>query len=275
MVTPERTPLAPGKAAADSAQRDGERPAGPACMVVIPTYEESHTIRAVLARLLDLPEQVEVVVVDDDSPDGTGKIVEVVAQRNPRVHVIHRRGKRGFGPALVAGFRYALAQGARTVAQMDGDLSHDPAVVLRFLERMERDGADLVLGTRYAGGGRAVNWPLVRHLLSRLGNLYARLVLGGGITDYTTGFTCIRAEALQRLDLERFSSIGFAFQIELKYLFRRLGLRLAEEPIVFVDRAAGRSKITPGIILEGLWQVWRVRWRGARLTRGSRPDPSR
>lgn len=238
-------------------------------MVVIPTYQESGNIRHVLSRLLSLPEQVEVVVVDDESPDGTGEIAEEVGRSTPRVHVIHRQGKRGFGLALVAGFRYALALGARTVAQMDGDLSHDPAVLLRFLERMERDGADLVLGTRYAKGGKTENWSLVRLLLSRLGNVYARLILGGGISDYTTGFTCIRAEALRRLNLEDFSAAGFAFQIELKYLLRRLGLRVVEEPITFVDRVAGRSKITPGIIAEGLWHVWRVRWRGARLARGS------
>jgi dolichol-phosphate mannosyltransferase len=206
-----------------------------------------------LAEVLD-PEQDRVLVVDDNSPDGTGAIADRLAAELPWVEVLHRPAKEGIGRAYVAAFPRALASGARYVLEMDCDFSHDPAVVPRLIEACEQ-GADLALGSRYVPGGGTANWSALRKAISRGGSLYARLVLGVGIRDLTGGFKCFRREVLEAIPLERVRSDGYAFQIELTYRALRKGFRVVEVPITFVDRVVGGSKMSRAIVVEAVWQV--------------------
>jgi dolichol-phosphate mannosyltransferase len=231
--------------------------------VVLPTYDEAENIaraisavRGVLRRAA--PEGYRILVVDDASPDGTGEIADRLAAALPDVEVLHRPGKAGLGPAYVAGFRHALEGGATFVCEMDADLSHDPGDLPRLLEPA-RAGADLVLGSRYVPGGGTRAWRLSRRLVSRAGCAYARRVLGVGVRDLTGGFKCFRAEALRALDPETLRSHGYGFQIEATYRALGLGLEVVEVPIVFTDRQAGRSKMTPAIAREAMWQVLALR----------------
>jgi dolichol-phosphate mannosyltransferase len=226
-------------------------------LVIIPTYNERENIETLLDRLLALPYGLEVLVVDDNSPDCTGDLVAARREREPRVHLLRRAGKLGLGSAYVAGFRYALEHGAEYVFEMDADFSHDPAAIGEFLEAA-RD-ADLVLGSRYLEGVTVVHWPLRRLILSYGANVYTRLITGLPVRDATGGFKCFRRRALAAVNLDRVTSDGYAFQIEMTYKVWRLGLRIREIPITFVDRRAGVSKMDRRIVWEAAGLVWRLR----------------
>jgi dolichol-phosphate mannosyltransferase len=230
-------------------------------LVVVPTYNEADNLPGLVGRLLELDLDLGVLVVDDGSPDGTGRLADRMAAADPRVSVLHRPAKEGLGRAYVAGFRWALQHtDARLVAQMDADFSHDPDR-LPALAAAARAGA-VAIGSRYTAGGGVENWGLGRRALSRGGSLYARLVLGLPVRDVTGGFKCWPREALAGLELERLRAGGYGFQVETTYRAHRAGFPLAEVPIVFVDRRVGQSKMSLGIALEALWLVWRLRLGG-------------
>jgi dolichol-phosphate mannosyltransferase len=227
-------------------------------LVVIPTYNEASNLPQLVPQVLAQDSRLEVLVVDDASPDGTGQLADGLAQREPRVHVLHREGKLGLGTAYIAGFRWALEQGYDYVFEMDADFSHDPAHLKEFLKAAA--SADLVLGSRYLGGRvTVVNWPIARLMLSYWANVYARWVTGLRIWDLTGGFKCFRTKVLQAIDLSQVRSNGYAFQIEMSVRAWRKGFRLAEVPIVFVDRTEGQSKMNRRIVREAIWIVPRLR----------------
>jgi dolichol-phosphate mannosyltransferase len=228
-------------------------------VVVIPTYNERENVGTLVPQVLALSERYRVLIVDDNSPDGTGQIADRLAEAHPgRVQVLHRPVKQGIGPAYVDGFRAALATDAALIAEMDADRSHDPADLPRLVAETEH--ADLAIGSRYLPGGRTVGWPLRRRVLSRFGGLYARTILGVPVTDLTGGFKVFRREALAGLDLEAVRSDGYAFQIETTYRLIRQGRRVVEVPIVFTDRIAGASKLSRRIVFEAMLVVWRLRF---------------
>jgi dolichol-phosphate mannosyltransferase len=220
--------------------------------VCLPTYNERENLEAMLRALA--PHDVRVLVVDDDSPDGTGAIADRLATELDFVDVLHRAHKEGLGPAYIAGFRRALADGAQKVIEMDCDFSHDPADVPRLIAAVD-DGADLALGSRYVDGGGVANWGLVRRLVSAGGSAYARILLGVGIRDLTGGFKCYRREAIERIDLDAVRAKGYAFQIETTYRVLRSGGRVVEVPIRFADRTEGSSKMSRSIVAEAVWRV--------------------
>ena len=229
-------------------------------LVVLPTYNERENIEPIVTAILSQAADLEVLVVDDNSPDGTGEIVDRLAEAHPqRIHVIHRTGKRGLGTAYIEGFSWALARDYEFVFEMDADFSHDPAHLPQFLESIADH--DLVLGSRYRlGRVTVVNWPMTRLLLSYCANIYARVVTGLELGDATGGFKCFRREVLAAIPLEEVRSNGYAFQIEMSFRAWRKGFRIAEIPIVFVDRTDGESKMSNRIIREAIWMVWRLRW---------------
>jgi dolichol-phosphate mannosyltransferase len=227
-------------------------------LVVIPTYNEAPNLPNIVPQVLAQDPRLEVLVVDDGSPDGTGQIADRLGQENPRVHALHREGKLGLGTAYIAGFRWALERGYDYVFEMDADFSHDPAHLPAFLKAAAN--ADLVLGSRYLGGKvTVVNWPMGRLMLSYFANVYARWVTGLRIWDLTGGFKCFRSRVLQAIDLSRVRSNGYAFQIEMSVRAWRKGFKLAEVPIVFVDRTEGQSKMNRKIVREAIWMVPRLR----------------
>ena len=227
-------------------------------LVVIPTYNEAANLPQLIPQVLAQDSRLEVLVVDDASPDGTGQLADGLAQREPRVHVLHREGKLGLGTAYIVGFRWALEHGYDYVFEMDADFSHDPAHLKDFLKAAA--SADLVLGSRYLGGKvTVVNWPIGRLMLSYWANVYARWVTGLRIWDLTGGFKCFRTNVLQAIDLSQVRSNGYAFQIEMSVRAWRKGFRLAEVPIVFVDRTEGQSKMNRRIVREAIWIVPRLR----------------
>ncbi len=231
-------------------------------MVVMPTYNEADNLVQMVAELMTLElDGLEILIIDDNSPDGTGQIAEELAAQYPdRLHVIHRPGKMGLGTAYISGFRQALEDGADYVIQMDADFSHSPSYLPAFLDRIRE--CDVVIGSRYiAGGSVDERWNPWRRFLSWGGNLYARVITRLQIHDTTGGFRCFRRQALLALDLERVRSEGYAFQIEMVYASQKKGLRLCEIPIYFEDRSMGRSKMSSWIILEAVWRVWQMRWR--------------
>ena len=221
------------------------------CIVVVPTYNEAENLPLLVPQVLEQSPDLEVLVVDDDSPDGTGKIADELAERSPRVHVLHRAVKEGLGPAYRAGIAEALDLGADLVVQMDCDFSHPPAALVTMLEEIER--YDVVLGSRYLNGITVVNWPIERILLSYYGNWYVRKMTGLPISDTTGGFRCMRRGLLERIGFERIRADGYAFQIEMNYRFFRHGARVKEIPFFFLDRTRGTSKLTVRIGLEALW----------------------
>jgi dolichol-phosphate mannosyltransferase len=227
-------------------------------LVIIPTYNERENIGELLDRLMALPHKVDVLVVDDASPDGTAALVQERAAKEPRIHLLQRPGKLGLGSAYVDGFRYALEQGAEYIFEMDADFSHDPEAIGEFLAAA-RD-ADVVLGSRYLNGVRVVNWPLNRLILSRAANVYTRLITGLPVHDATGGYKCFRRRALEGIRLDRVKSDGYAFQIEVSFKCWKRGFRIREIPIVFVDRRAGVSKMSRRIIWEAAGMVWRLRF---------------
>jgi len=233
----------------------------PKATICLPTYDERANIEAMLRALEPLG--VHVLVVDDNSPDGTGEIADRLAQELAFVSVLHRRAKEGLGPAYVAGFRRALADGADLILEMDCDFSHDPADVPRLIAACE-SGADLALGSRYVAGGGTENWGRMRRLVSTGGSWYARKLLGVGIRDLTGGFKCYRRRVLERIDLDAIRARGYAFQIETTYRAIRAGFDVVEVPIVFADRTAGQSKMSRTIVLEAVTQVPALRFAAMR-----------
>ena len=227
-------------------------------IVVIPTYNEVENLGRLVPEVLAQDPRLEVLIVDDASPDGTGKLADELAARHAgRVHVLHRDAKQGLGPAYRAGLRRALDLGADYIAQMDADFSHPPATLREMLAEIETH--DVVLGSRYLKGITVVNWPIERILISYFGNRYARAVTGLPISDATGGFRMIRRELLERIGFERIRSDGYAFQIEMNYRFHRHGARVKELPFFFLDRERGTSKLTLRIAVEALWVVWWLR----------------
>jgi dolichol-phosphate mannosyltransferase len=223
-------------------------------LVCLPTYNERENLEPMLQALGGvLGADDGVLVIDDASPDGTGELADRLAGELPFVQVLHRPAKQGIGPAYLAGFRHALAQGAELVLEMDCDFSHDPQAVPGLIAAT--DEADLALGSRYVAGGGVRNWSLLRRTISRGGSLYAQVLLGVPVRDLTGGFKCYRRTVLERIDLDAVSSLGYAFQIETTYRALRAGFRVVEVPITFVDREAGGSKMSRGIVLEAIWKV--------------------
>jgi dolichol-phosphate mannosyltransferase len=229
--------------------------------LVLPTYDEAENIEPLVAAAREqLPPSAQVLIVDDNSPDGTGEIADRLAERCENVSVLHRPEKQGLGPAYIAGFRHALAAGAGLVIEMDSDFSHDPANLPRLLEAAER--ADLAIGSRYVPGGGVGDWGMLRRAISRGGSAYARLALGVGVRDLTGGFKCFRREVLEAIDLDTVQARGYAFQVEMTYRAIQLGFRVVEVPIVFRDRQAGRSKMDRSIVAEAVWRVPLLRFNG-------------
>jgi dolichol-phosphate mannosyltransferase len=227
--------------------------------LVLPTYEEATNVARLVAEArAKLPASAQVLIVDDNSPDGTGEIAARLAAADSAVHFLHRPTKEGLGPAYIAGFREALAGGAGLIVEMDADFSHDPAYLPRLLEASER--ADVVIGSRYVPGGGVTDWGAVRRGISRGGSAYARSVLGVDVRDLTGGFKCFRREVLEAIDLGAVRSLGYAFQVEMTYRAIELGFDVVEVPIVFRDRQAGSSKMSRSIILEAIWRVPMLRF---------------
>lgn len=239
-------------------------------LVVVPTYDERATIAEVVARTLAAPVDVDVLVVDDDSPDGTGRLADELAAEQPEVHVLHRNGKEGLGPAYRAGLGWGLERGYRVLVEMDADLSHDPGQLPDLVAGTRV--ADLVIGSRYVPGGRIQNWAPHRVALSSWGNVYVRLATGMPVRDATSGYRAYRREVLEAIDLAHLRSDGYSFQLETALLSWRAGFAVTEVPITFVERRAGASKISRRIVFEALWRVlvWGVR--GPRRAAPTHPD---
>jgi dolichol-phosphate mannosyltransferase len=228
-------------------------------LVIIPTYNELNNLQLIVPLVLEQDPRIDVLVVDDNSPDGTGRAADAIAAGEPRVQVLHREAKLGLGTAYLAGFRWALERDYEYVFEMDADFSHDPKHLPQFLAAVE--DVDLVLGSRYLGGRvTVVNWPMPRLLLSYFANIYARVVTGVHLCDATGGFKCFRRRVLETIDLDAVHSNGYAFQIEMSTRAARKGFRIKEIPIVFVDRTDGVSKMSRAIVREAVWMVWRLRF---------------
>jgi dolichol-phosphate mannosyltransferase len=228
------------------------------CTVVIPTYNERDNIEPLLKQILDLP-RFRVLVVDDNSPDGTAGIVEKLASNDPRIGLLSRPGKQGLGTAYRAGFRRALDEGAQYIFEMDADFSHDPKYLPALLAATETRN-DLTLGSRYVRGGGTTDWGIIRQFISRGGNLYAGIILGLPVADATGGFRCYRRSVLDALNLDAIQSNGYSFQIEMAYRTLQAGFKVGEVPIIFPDRRVGQSKMSRRIVLEALTAVWRLRF---------------
>lgn len=228
-------------------------------LVIIPTYNELDNLPKIVPVALEQDPRLEILIVDDNSPDGTGRIADEMAAVNPRVHVLHRAGKLGLGTAYIAGFRYAIEHGFEYAMEMDADFSHDPHHLPIFLQ--EAQDADLIIGSRYLDGRVSIlNWPMARLLLSYFANVYSRWITGLKLWDATGGFKCYRRAVLEGVDLDQVHSNGYSFQIEMSFRAWRRKFRLKEIPIVFTDRAEGSSKMSRSIIWEAVWMVWRLRW---------------
>lgn len=228
-------------------------------LVVVPTYNERTNVPLLVPAILIQDPRLEVLVVDDNSPDGTGQLADDLAKNDARVHVLHRPAKQGLGKAYIAGFTWALERGYDYVFEMDADFSHDPRFLPEFLRAIET--ADLVVGSRYKSGVNVINWPMSRLLLSIGANQYARVVTGLPIADSTGGFKCFRRQVLEAIELDRVRSNGYAFQIEMTFRAWKKGFRIAEIPIVFTDRVEGQSKMNRKIVREAIWMVWWLRLR--------------
>lgn len=236
-----------------------DEPGSVRALVVVPTFNEAENVPRLLPRILNQAPFVEVLVVDDGSPDGTADLVRGMQQANPRVHLLVRPAKMGLGTAYVEGFKFAIRNGFDLVFEMDADFSHDPAEIPNFLRAIEE--ADLVIGSRYTNGVRVVNWPIKRLLLSYFANVYTRFMIGLPLHDATGGFKCYRRSVLEAIDLDRIRSNGYAFQIEMSYKAWKKGFRLTEIPIVFHDRRSGQSKMSKSIVHEAFFMLWKLRAR--------------
>lgn len=227
-------------------------------LIVVPTYNERDNVEDVAHEFLAPVPEAEILFVDDNSPDGTGAVLDQISAGEPRVHVLHRPGKLGLGTAYLDGFRWGLERGYTYLLEMDADFSHDP-MYLPDMVRLAAEGADMVVGSRWVSGGGTRNWGVGRQMISRAGSLYARTILGVGIRDLTAGFICYRRQTLVRLDLDAVQSNGYSFQIEMKYRVLRAGMTVVELPIVFTDRRVGQSKMSRAIVAEALGMVWKLR----------------
>ncbi len=223
-------------------------------LIIIPTYNERDNIAKLIEQILCLPILVDILIIDDNSPDGTGSIVEELQKQNPRLHLLKRSGKLGLGTAYIEGFQIALEQNYQFIITMDADFSHDPKYLPELIAGLAN--YDLIIGSRYIKNGGVKNWPFKRRFLSRMGNFYAKTILNTPINDNTAGFMAIKISALQKIDLNRISGKGYAFLMELKYALFKNNAKIKEEPIIFVERILGKSKISSNIIKEGLLMPW-------------------
>ncbi len=227
-------------------------------LIIFPTYNEKENIERIVEDVLKQDEIIEVLIVDDNSPDGTGDIADRIAEDNPRIHVEHRAEKSGLGTAYIHGFKWAIAHSYDYVFEMDADYSHKPEYLPHFLEAIKDN--DLVLGSRYISGVNVINWPMSRLLLSYYANVYTRIVTGLPVCDATGGFKCFRREVLEAIDLDKVRSNGYTFQIEMSMRAYKRGFKIREIPIIFVDREHGHSKMSKKIVREAVWMVWWLRW---------------
>ncbi|HET8844776.1 MAG TPA: polyprenol monophosphomannose synthase [Ktedonobacteraceae bacterium] len=228
-------------------------------LIIIPTYNELENLPSLIKEIFVYAPTTDILVVDDNSPDGTGAQADTMSKEDPRIHVIHRSQKSGLGTAYIAGFKFAIAHGYDAAFEMDADFSHDPRFLPDFLAKIEH--ADLVIGSRYIPGGSTPNWSFGRRLISGCGNIYARTVLGMHIHDCTAGFRCYRRAVLEAIELDTIQSQGYGFQVEMAYRAQKLGFRIEETPIVFMDRRVGKSKMSKAIVIEGFTYVLRARFR--------------
>ncbi|MEX0995211.1 MAG: polyprenol monophosphomannose synthase [Balneolaceae bacterium] len=231
-------------------------------LVIIPTYNEAHNIDKLIHQIMNLEIQVDMMVVDDGSPDGTANRIKQNQEKNPgRIHLIERSGKKGLGTAYVQGFRYALDHDYEYVCEMDADLSHNPEDIPRLVQTVKSGEADVAIGSRYANGISIVNWPLSRLILSYGANMYARFVTGLPIRDTTAGYKCIHRKVLEEIDIDKIRSNGYAFQIEIHFRAWKAGFKLKEVSIIFREREEGVSKMSKAIVREAIWRVWSLRFR--------------
>ncbi|MBS4014503.1 MAG: polyprenol monophosphomannose synthase [Bacteroidetes bacterium] len=229
-------------------------------IVIIPTYNELHNVKKLIPEVLSLyDKEIDILVVDDNSPDGTGKFVEELSKSNEKVHVLIREKKMGLGTAYCAGFKYALQKGYDYIFEMDADFSHDPKELANFLVAIK--DYDLVIGSRYLTGVNVINWPMQRLLLSFFANKYTRIITGMPITDSTGGFKCFRRKVLESIDLDKIKSNGYSFQIEMNFKTWKKGFKIGEIPIIFYDRQLGKSKMSKKIVREAALLVWKLRFR--------------
>lgn len=230
-------------------------------VVIIPTYNEKENVAAIIEAVFGLPRKFDVLIIDDNSPDGTAAIVKRLQQKYAgRLHLLERAGKQGLGTAYIAGFKWALEHGYGFVFEMDADFSHNPADLLKLYDACAVEGADLAIGSRYVTGVNVVNWPMGRVLMSYYASRYVRIVTGMPINDATAGFVCYRRRVLETLPLDAIRFKGYAFQIEMKFLAYKYGFRIQEVPIIFVNRVLGTSKMSSGIFSEGFFGVLRLKW---------------
>ena len=227
-------------------------------LIIIPTYNELENLRPLLQEIFSYAPDTGVLIVDDNSPDGTGKLADEIHNENPQVHVLHRAGKLGLGTAYIAGFKYAVAHDYDAAFEMDADFSHDPRYLPDFLKAIEH--ADLVIGSRYIPGGGTPNWSFLRRFISGGGNIFARFMLGIPVQDCTAGFRCYRRQVLESIDLDTIQSQGYAFQVEMAYRVMRQGFKIVETPIIFMDRRIGKSKMSRKIVIEAFIYVLRARF---------------
>jgi dolichol-phosphate mannosyltransferase len=230
-------------------------------IVIIPTYKEKENIESIVSAISALPVRFDILIIDDNSPDGTAEIVKKIQPSYPNLYLIERKGKLGLGTAYITGFKWALEKDYNFIYEMDADFSHDPGDLIRLYKTCKEDGADLAIGSRYISGVNVVNWPLSRVLMSYIASIYVRIITGMKIMDTTAGFKCYRREVLLSIKPEHIKSVGYGFQIEMKFTTWKLGYKIIEIPIIFTDRKLGASKMTGGIFNEALWGVLRMKLR--------------
>lgn len=230
-------------------------------VVIIPTYRERENIESIIKVISGLPAAFDILIIDDNSPDGTAEIVKSLQTAFPNVHLIERPGKLGLGTAYISGFKWALERNYNFIYEMDADFSHNPEDLIRLYKACAEDGADMSIGSRYISGVNVVNWPLSRVLMSYVASIYVRLITGMKIMDTTAGFICYRKEVLEKLKPEHIKSVGYGFQIEMKFTAWKMGFMIVEVPIIFTDRKLGASKMTGGIFNEALWGVLMMKLR--------------
>ena len=227
-------------------------------LIVVPTYNERENLPPLTQRLLALPVQVDLLVVDGNSSDGTGKIADELSAKHPQIHVLHETEKKGLGRAYSASFKWALERGYEFIFEMDSDFSHNPDDIPIFLVAAKKEDVDLVLGSRYINGIRIINWPLKRLMLSKFAANYVRIITGMPFTDPTSGYKCFRRHALEAINLDEIRSIHYAFQFEMTHIIWRRGMKIVEVPIIFTERVEGHSKMSRHVVREAFWMPWRL-----------------
>jgi dolichol-phosphate mannosyltransferase len=230
-------------------------------IVIIPTYKEKENVEAIIRSISSLPVAFDILIIDDNSPDGTADIVKSLQLSFPNLHLLERPGKLGLGTAYIAGFKWALDRDYSLIYEMDADFSHDPRDLVRLFKACNDDGADLAIGSRYISGVNVVNWPLARVLMSYVASIYVRIITGMRIMDTTAGFKCYRRNVLENIEPDHIRAVGYGFQIEMKFTAWKLGYKIVEIPIIFTDRKLGSSKMTGGIFNEALWGVLKMKFR--------------